>query len=481
MQSAVWSKKWLACHGALVLLGALAACGGGGGGSTASPTETASYAGPVTVILPNDNGSTFWLAYQDGDGPWKLAPAGSGTVTVQIQDPAGRYGFVLVDDPLPPNSSYVGITVSNVFLTRQESAKVDFGKASGSGLPYASVRGSFSGASTQAKCTVSLKAHYISSVNPCSTYSIASAVPGITDAIATHSDPAGVVDSLVVKRGVEVIDGATIDFDFSSGPSLLEGRQHASFTGADRGGADVSFNVFWTSGRATAYLSQDSTGLAYPTVGANARLDGDVYSVSGTYVTSGPTPTYRVAGYQSKSGIGQALEMPRFTNPMTVSYIGSAAGIRPVMSWSPMAGNLLSQIYAYPSDNLAPAWDFAFSKGWMKGAAAVTYTYPDLSPLGWNSRWSLRAGATTTIYFYEGGTNVPYPEYFGNGVRQTFVDNTFWSSGTQTTVTVPAANGPLPMMAVPVSQSVKAQSTQRALERHRLVEPSARWPFGRGG
>jgi hypothetical protein len=250
-----------------------------------------------------------------------------------------------------------------------------------------------------------------------------------------------VAERMVVKRNVSLGAGTTVDFDFSSiGP--LSGLQTASLAGtAALPGDERSFRAQWVSGGARAVLSNSVSTLSYPLVASSARVAGDHYLAYANYDTrQGVTTGFRSASYQSQSGTGQTLNMPQPANSIQVGYLTGPVGPRPTLTWSPVSGSLLSLMATYPlTDPSAPIWEFRFSKGWIKGGSSYSYSFPDLSSLGWESRWSLRSGTPLGFYYEESATSVPFPGFYAVGSREVFADNTNWYTGIETELTLPTA------------------------------------------
>ncbi len=411
---------------ASVILCALAACGSnsststadgppGDGNGTGAP-DAPNGGGNVTVTLTNQPGTPatfdFIVAYQDGDGAWKVAPAPSGdTYTLPIA--SGRYGvawtcsataggvgggaFRLVDltyftvaerpsltmtipNRCTDRASVTPVTITGT-ISNRPAAGGRLSVALGSGRP------AFVSATT-------------------GTYSI-DVAPGTYDLIVTHSPATGgggpggggdvVVDQAFVQRGLAVTAAATQDVDFSKASAT----QTFPVTVTGNGTASTSTTLY--AGGTVATLVRDAT-TPFET-NALATADGkstDVYLQSITVAGAGQSATTESATatpaaetYAAPAALGGAIATVGAATPYpqiktTWTAYANAIGY----NWA-VTQALTGTACGTGTAACAVDWTATISNGWL--GTAGSYQMPDLSAVtGWNAIFQPATGTMIT-------------------------------------------------------------------------------------
>lgn len=413
----------------------LAACGGGGSTTTTggSPQET-SHAGPVTVTLPSDN-RVYWVAYQDGDGPWALAQKTATGFSFQINNAAGKYGVVMVNEDAPAKYTGIGPRVKALFFTRQEVPSMDLSAPDG---PTASVQFSILGApnvGTAHSCAVSISTSIWTSRGCAANNSRLTVSGGTVDTFMTHLDATGLADMIVAQRDVPVVNGTSLVFDFAKGVALGPLQQSQLVNSSPVNGETLKFYAALNSSTASAILSEGTQrSLRYPLMPAALLRPSDYYSVA---VTARLNDARRSSYVHSLSGQGQDLQLPSYVNPVTFGLVPGATTMRPVINWTPLKGSQLSYFYAYGYNEAQAGWNVTYSSGWTRDQAQPSYSWPELSGLGWKSSWYLPGGTNLFFFYMERATSSPDPQhYLLQPRKRPMMDETAWSSDIFTQLTL---------------------------------------------
>jgi hypothetical protein len=438
----------------------LLACGGGS--SSGNGGSTPSLAGSVTVTPPNYTGYNFWVACQDGDGPWTLATASSGSYTFNVANSAGRYGVVLVAE-LP---NFSGGTIPNYVsgsiyhLTRAEVTRVDL-----SGLlsySTASVSGLVSG--TTGTDTVSLKIREMTQTLLAGTSNYTFNAPmGQANLLAIRRPNGGMIaDRLIVSRKQTISGPGTLPtLDFNSGWTLLP--QASSASGAVSGETVTSF-VNWITPTTFITLATTSTStLAFNAVPVGNQ-EAEDFHVVGARADSA-SGWYRLAGYYSKPASGFAITLPPAVTAPALGSAGSSPYYRPTLTWAPLPGTQVMMLTA--RDTTSPVqWMLTVSAGWLAGKAAPSYSFPDLSTLaGWKNAWGFTPGHTISWNYTNRWTSTVDPGFF-TGVPRSFKEGiSYWySAAVGTAVAAPSTPAaPATPSALPLDLAFHHQ-TQTFLE-----------------
>jgi len=420
----------------------LSACGGG----SSSGGTTPSQAGPVSVLLsPPEPGQQYWLAYQDGDSPWKVAQKTEAGYSFQVEDTGGKYAVMLVDEFSDAARQLQSSNVRGYHFTRAEVPVIDL-RLSEDALKRKWVRVITSVTNTGAEadpslCVLSLGLFHRRAPG-CATGDVTSSFrSGTADAFATQLDAEGSARALVSQRGIDVAAGQRFTFDFAQA-TPLEPSQRVEVRGFGTvPGEGLSVEAQLLSGSRTgsyqglAFLASrnDQTTFRYPLVPASALKPDDVYVASArTSQEEGELRHFRTASYLSRAGAAQALVLQPPVTPLSFGLTGSGSAERPTLSWNTAPGALLSRIIADPlatRERGPNRWDFMFSAGWLQGAKSVTYAPPDLPSLGGQAHWRLPRLSQADVIHEESATSKPDRAYFLFGYTNSFEDQTFWSSG----------------------------------------------------
>lgn len=421
----------------------LAACGGGGGssaGTNAGPVVN-SQAGPVTVMLPTYGGYNYWLAYQDGDGPWRLAQATSAGFTFQVDDKAGKYAAMLVEDPKVINGDGAAPTVAGFHFTRAEASTIDLRQW----VDYVhqslvDVSYTLPAAPVDGKCVVSVGTNTVPASSCLPATTTLNAIPAKTvDVFASHLDSNGAADRLVIQRAVNLRSTQTLSLDFSASIGLAASQSSQLLDYSAVTGETLSYVASMVSATGRARLAQGSqTALRYPLLPASELRAGDTYFVGATgRLTQDGVTARRSASYQSAAGTGQALRLPPYASPLALSIAATSPALRPSMAWTPVPGSLVTNVYVTPQADSGPSWDISFSAGWLNGAKSVSYTAPDLSSLGWKPSWSLERQKSLMLYYTERFNSRPSPSFYAGLQPEKVEDETSWSTQVSTRLTLP--------------------------------------------
>ncbi len=420
----------------------LAACGGGGGDggtSAVNPPAPVSHAGPVTVAVPALPDRQYWLAYQDGDGAWALAKKTDKGFSFDVANQEGKYAVVLVDEPTPANIYSWGPRITGFYFTRAEVPEIDLYAPTPDPI---SVRYSIAGGPADGSsrtCAVGIGT-VLQILPTCSGSNYRAALgAGTGDVFVTSLDSTGVADWLIAKRDQPLTNGLNLSFDFTTAVKLGPVQTAQVIDDAKLPGESYGHSAQLVTLTGRARLGQSAGGsVSYALLPESAQRATDYYSVTAlASLDQGDSQAYRIATYRSKSGPAQSLKLPRSVKPITFGIAPGSATARPVLSWSPLEGSLMSNVHASTDNPDQPEWDLTFSTGWTKGGKQATYAFPDLGALGWKASWYMpRPGQTKLNYVERYTSNADKRFYLFLG-REKYADETNWYSSVSTTVTMP--------------------------------------------
>jgi len=336
----------------------------------------------VTVTVTEADGSRgVFVAYQDGDGPWRAAEASSDTYAFDVS--SGRYGVAvwcaapqyrrvvfdyLTTDELTDLAAFGGCPQTDLTLSGRVFNLADNAQVSWS---YAAVTANLNGS-----------------------YALQGPT-GTHDLVATSYQLGGggrTIDAVVIVRDQTVGGNDSIDVDLDADDRIeldthdltVEGELADDF-------ASVS-SAFYSAARTSAALSS-ATGdaLTFQALPEDALIDGDRQSsflqVSGPAVAGQPQ-RLRTHVAHTETSADRTVELLAATDPPDVS-----AG--PTFTWSPLDGADAYQLSVIQTDGGGAAHDYggAWSPGYL--GADVVLTLPDLSDVdGWDDRVELVDGAT---------------------------------------------------------------------------------------
>ncbi|WP_133155296.1 hypothetical protein [Kinneretia aquatilis] len=435
----------------------LVACGGGGGGggadtgsSTAATGSTGgsastSLAGKVTVKVPKwpKASQSTWIAYQDGDGAWKVPEKVGDDYSFQVDSVDGRYAVIVaVDDRMEANP-----TVTALYMTRSEATELDLQSLDAWRSAKYEVRADIRNPTGGERCYLWISVYSgreaCNSWQPDRHYFRVSDAP--FDASLSRFDAEGVANMYVYLRDQKAASAMSLSLDMAQATPLVASQRIDLPAGDVRTGEALSYSISWRAAQGAVALNRSATSPAYAVLPANGNLPSGVYAAwASAVLKQGQTTSTRQAGYRSLSGLGQTVQLPASVSPIALSMLPGSSPIRPVLKWSPMAGSLASSVRAdnYEDVNtrgVGPSlsWDFLFSSGWIRKQKTVEYTTPDLSGLGWNPNWSFRPGTQLTVSYSEDGDSAPEANWYSGAARIKNVESKGWSSRVETLVNLP--------------------------------------------
>lgn len=431
------------------LLGSLA-CGGGGGTSPATPPSPVP-ANTVSAILPFPpaaTGGTYWVAYQDGQGPWKVLtgqPGGATTTyTFRVEDPAGRYGLAVVSD-YPVGGATNGSYGMLEHFTLAEIRTLDY-------TPWAptakvSVNGTVSGLAPADGARVST-GRTTKNLNPGATGALLSASPGSTDFLAARLPGMGPADAVVALRGTPVSATEAVNLSFNFGTGWVLEPQSLTATGATAA-ETLALQVDWVIPSTTLKLASGSASpLAFNAVPTQRLLSGELHALSAT-AQNATAATLRTARAYSQSGATINLTLPTASAPMTLGPANGGAYYRPTATWTALPGALVHDL-AFGDVYATLDWDVRVSSGWLGAGGTPSYTFPDFTGLsGWKSAWGLPFGRDLYWNLGERQTTYADPGFYFQGPRAYKAGTTAWETLSYGGVNVTPGSAPTPAQVPP--------------------------------
>jgi hypothetical protein len=398
----------------IAFLLALAACGShgtssgddgngdDGNGGDDGPHQNATS---VTVTLDNrpTNAAmfTFVVAYQDGAGPWMLAPAPAGdTYTLPIYSPVYSVAWTCVGSTVGANAQQIRqVSTASFSIAERTSLTFDVPpRCTDRNAMNAPLHGTIANANGGGGFIVKWGDRSIGAIDNQGTTTFAMEVPpGTHDLVVLHTGLIAVggdliVDSALIKRNVTVSGPTAANVDFNNGEPVLQFGVSIP-VGAGR---RIAQTTFYTAGGTTGQLVTDAnTPWETEAFATDQQAAGDVYdqqmsvSVGGqtaseTRATSDPADQTWVspAPLGGAASTSMSAPYPRITTTWP-AYTG-AVGYTWVAAQTPSLGQCGSTACQI-------VWTALLSPG--VSGMMPTYTMPDLSALaGWSTTLQLVPG-----------------------------------------------------------------------------------------
>lgn len=436
--------KSLLCTSALALV---LACGGGGGG-----TSKALPPAPTSLHVVLSGFAPTWAAYQDGNGAWTPTMVPGGTVTLPIQDTAGRYGFAM-----GYYDAAGGRAIRIWQGTLGELANISFAVSG----PFVTVT---SPALTGLNAGESVAATFGSTW---STGVWANAVdlscsPGTADLVISLLDSSTYAGRRTwIQRGVSFSANTTLPaLDMSTAVPMVPVL--ITVSGLVPGRAVDIYGDWYTSGGTFGISDLYWDWAGTPTIPAVAPSQLGTGEVQDLVAYESGVSTWRWSSKYFKASSGLALAMPAAFS----GSLGFNSGTGQITAqWSAIPGSnryfgTLSQ-----SGSALVARTFITS-GWAGSSGTLNYIAPNFQSVA--PGWVFVAGLPINWNFYSAGSS--YGVIPGASL-QPFKDGDWdWASG-MTGALTPQANpgsGPTPSAAPSPRQAQDVRSLRREVQNLRI-------------
>jgi hypothetical protein len=355
----------------LALLSYLGACSGDGGASM----RMASNPRRVTITGRADGGgpvSLDWLAFQDGDGPWKKATAVAGVYTLDVVSSSGRWGAAFVCGEPQVLLGEV------VYATLDELSQLDVPcPIPAAAAPTVNWAGSIAGATPGSTPDVIFASREAGAwrAEPSadqSRYAINLPV-GTYDLGAALTDAAGNA-RLIIKRDVAVNADGTTDVDFAA--LALTPKRQPLGTIAALSQETLATGSFVTSPRGARLdlLAPD---------GSVALLDAADLPAAVTqaiYVEARADPaTFRGVFRTVPGGPPPALTLPPVFADANATVAAANPTLRPKVTFSPYPNPRFFQIGLRTGQPNRYDWIMNVGASWLGGLTSIEL--PDLSAI----------------------------------------------------------------------------------------------------
>jgi len=362
----------------------------------------------ITLINRPNAAATFdfLVAYQDGDGPWQLAPAPTGDV-YSLPISSGRYAVAWTCVTNTGGTGGVtGLRQTDLFYSTVAE--------------HPSLTRAIAARCTDRITTVTLSgvvSNLTASGRTLASYSDLSAVVSPTIGNYTLATPTGTrdllvmhtpilvggggvtdvaIDEAIVQRGLAVTANATANVDFTTAAATQTFPVTVALTGNQR--ATVSTTLY-TAGGTIAELVHDTAAPFETTSLAAAEMRGsDVYDQSITVAALGQlatvsnaTATPAAQTYVAPSPLGGATATVPTTTPYPEVKTTWAAYTNAIgYDWT-VSQSLNGTACGAGVPTCTVAWTADLTAGWI--GSAPSYQMPDLSKLtGWNASLQLVTG-----------------------------------------------------------------------------------------
>lgn len=404
----------------------LFACGGGGGSASSRPAGDPVNMVTVTLPPPAASGGSYWVAFQDGLGPWKVltgTPSGPNTTTFKslVNDPTGRYGIVVVD-VYPLGGGQNGYYGMLEHFTLSEVRTLDF--SAWAPVAKASVSVALSGLSSADGARIST-GDTTKTFNPGVIGGLMSANTGAADFVAARLPGMGPADVIAIRRAhpVPVTGPVQVAFDFITGWSLIPQTATMSNVAAPE---TPSFLVDWMMPSTSIRLAGgNGTTFAFNAVPVDRMLPGELHVLTARG-TDPALPGYRQATAYSLSVANTDLPLPPALPLPTLGAANLGTYYRPALAWTNLPGAMVHDL-AFGDVYEFLDWDVHLSAGWLGSGGTPSFTFPEFVGLsGWNSAWGLPFGRDLYWNLSERQTTHADSGFYFRGPRAFKAGNTAW-------------------------------------------------------
>lgn len=370
---------------------------GGGGG-----------VGNVAWAFCEYAGIPVWLAFRDGDGPWTRVTGDDENVyRFQVDGSRGAVAYVTEDDGAP---------LTQVFLfTREEMVFVGQNQCEGVEVTR-TVNGSVTGLGPLETAFISMGSGFATvSGAQGNTFSMTNVEGGPQNLLAARAtfdlsnpqNPSLAANRMIIRRGLNPPDGGTLaPLDFNA-EGFAPATGNVTVNGLAGGESVVLTGLFTTTrGSIGAYFTGIGGAATQTAYGVPAdRLEaGDLHflQVATTQLNPAPgqVPATRQAGIGFREMQDRTVTLgPSLASP-TVTSVGTAANARLRAQWTLQPE--YNRFVYFVASQFGASGDgrqvsVAATEAYLQGATMADLEVPDLSGLdGWQSRWSLLGGVSTT-------------------------------------------------------------------------------------
>jgi hypothetical protein len=435
-------RACLAC-----LLALAAACGDDGGGNNpdggGSGDGSGSQGQTVTLTLTNrpDNAAmfTFVVAYQDGTGPWTVAPAPSGdTYSFQIASPTYTVAWTCVANLVLPQQMVSARQVVFARFATSERTSLTMAvppRCTDKVTPVA-VMGNVTNLSGGGNFLVAVGVR-LGIVNPSTGNYRVEAIPGMHDLLVLRTQTGlmtgdRVIDRVAIVRGLNITAAMTQNVDFSTSQPTQAFPVTFNVTG--RLNATTTLH---TANDATNADIVDLSNAPFETraLAAAQAMAGDVYdqamvvSANGqTAATINTTATPAAQTWAAPAALGGAI-----------ATIASSAPYAQISSTWPTYASAVGYLWSVTQNTTAQecggttACTLTWSALISPGAAGMMpgFQMPDLSALaGWAATLQPLGGVTlngfaSALTSSLGATDFPYASPAPAGTQRTIARSDF--------------------------------------------------------
>ena len=277
---------------AALLAAALAACNDtptapGAGRPLAAARASLEADGVEAVWTFADTASRpVWLAYQSGDGAWtRVTPRAAGDTTRFAFSVRDRGGVAVVTRSEGEGEAAYELAV--FYGSAEEIAT--FGRAESAPMAEGTKRltGSVAGGGMMSQTTVTLGGTMAMVMPMQSTFTMSNVASGPQDLVAALSsfsmdgpEPSIALSKLIIRRGVDLADGAAIPtLDFGGAEAFAPASAALTVEGA--AGAQIATSVSYrTAGGGMGLLSAGLGGARYYGVPSAKQVAGDLHMLS---------------------------------------------------------------------------------------------------------------------------------------------------------------------------------------------------------
>lgn len=377
---------------------------------------------PTPTLVPFqlcDAPTPVWAGYQSGAGPWvslPISPSGSYSFSI-----AGVGGLVFVL-PRYGDGARFGYETRVTYASAAELRSFGSGACARAGTK--TIRGSVSGLQTNESADIALgpsSTTVSAQSGATSAFTLSGVMDGAHDLLATRSVGRGEATRLIITRGLDPADGATLPvLDFASTAAISPIKATATVTGTPV--TPLVYSEFLTANGTVALLSvTEAMSVSYGAVPTTSLIAGDLHAL--VALAEDASGLRGVVTYNRQAGartlaLGPVLAQPTITSLSTGPFARLQLLIPSQTPYQAFAyAEFLQGIDSTATSRRVSILATADYFNGLPGAWMLAT--PDLAQSsGVTPTWGLSPSAYTNVYFEaDGGLAASAPTADGTELR----------------------------------------------------------------
>jgi hypothetical protein len=363
--------------------------------SSATLTVTVAAGGHTTYRFCNQ--AVLFAAFQDGSGPWTVAPIVNNASIFNIGSGKGAVVYVVSFNNVP----YVTFD----YDTQAELNGIECGSAPAT----RTLSGTTANIAANQRAYVAMGGSYAEITAASPSFTLNPVPDSPTDLVAARlalGTTANVADKIIVRRSLDTSNPLELlDFNAAEAATPVSSTLTVGNLDGDEAYVVIGFRTQTTTA-VPVYSDRGSTSTARPYVGFATPEPTDLHTFD---ILTGSAERGLRAFFRDASSrtltLGPVVGGVTITKSATTPYVL----LRAQYTTPPEYNGSININYSQSAGGgVLRNYDLKVSRGYLGTSTALDITLPDLTGLaGWNEGWSLASGTATQWQLAAGGSNDP--------------------------------------------------------------------------